>query len=787
MERVDFSQGWLFSQEGDLEILPVDIPHDAMIHEARDMASPGGSANAYFPGGRYVYEKTFHAPDEWQQKTIIFEFEGIYRNSQILINGQIAGGRPYGYLGFYVRASELLKLGQTNTIRVEVDNSQLPNSRWYSGSGIFRPAHLLIGGQDYIDPDGIQVTTVSVDPAVIRVESRVSKGSVMVEILDGDERVAAGEGRSVELKIDQARLWSDETPYLYTCRVQLFNEDKIIDHASVHFGIRQITWSSHGLFINGHRTMLRGGCVHHDNGILGACAYDEAEERRIRIIKQAGFNAIRISHNPASSAMLRACDRMGLYVIDETWDMWYIHKTKFDYASEFAACYQQDIELLVRRDYNHPSVIMYSIGNELTEPYQEKGQQLTRDIVAQFHALDTSRPVSAGINLMIISLASRGKGIYDEEKGGRKDQDKPQRTGSLFFNMITSMVGTSMNKAANSDQADRVTSPCLDALDIAGYNYASGRYPLEGAKHPDRVLYGSETFPQDIAANWAMVEKYPYLIGDFMWTAWDYLGEAGIGGWSYRKEDAQFEKPYPWLLANTGAIDILGYPGAQAHYAAIVWRHEQRPYIGVRPLNHPGEKLYKSTWRWTNAIDSWSWQNCTGNPAEIEIYSAAYQVELLLNGRSLGKKKPKACKTMYKTRYTPGIIRVVAYDRYGQVVGESELQSATGQIKPRLKPEKMIACPGEVVFIPIEIADDHGIVESNADQKLTLTVEGGKLLGFGSANPCSIERFDSGTYTTYFGRAMAAVKVGMSGCLTMNLVDSQHQSRSVTIKIEAEP
>ncbi len=332
--------------------------------------------------------------------------------------------------------------------------------------------------------------------------------------------------------------------------------------------------------------------------------------------------------------MLEACDRLGMYVVDETWDMWYSHKSKYDYATIFAENYQDDIKTLVDRDFNHPSVIMYSIANEVSEPYQQKGVQLAREMVDTIHAMDQNRAVTAGINLFIIHRASKGQGIYKEE-GGREETQrsgKKKASGSLFFNIMASMIGNSMNKMANSKQADLVTTPVLDLLDIAGYNYGSGRYPLEGTAHPDRVLVGAETFPQDIFKNWQMVKQYPYLVGDFMWTSWDYLGEAGMGAWTYTDDAKSFEKPYPWRVAGCGAIDILGNPDAASAYAATVWGLRSTPYIGVAPVNHSGQKLTRAVWRGTNAIASWAWQDCEGRRAEIEVYSDAAEVELLLNG-----------------------------------------------------------------------------------------------------------------------------------------------------------
>ena len=784
MKRIDFNKNWTFAKSGNNDISIVDLPHDAMIHETRDPGSAGGSAHAFFPGGVYSYEKSFFVSDEWRNLTMIFEFEAVYRNSKVFLNGQPAGGRPYGYTHFWVKTDGLLKYGEENVIRVVADNSELPNSRWYSGSGIFRPVSLLQGGKAYIEPCGVRVSTVSTAPAKIRVETNTVGGDdVQVEILDGAEVIAAGHGAELELTLEKARLWTAETPNLYQCRITLLDKGQLADLETVGFGIRTITWSNQGLFINGEETLLRGGCVHHDNGILGACAFPEAEERRVRIMKEAGFNAIRSSHNPASRAMLAACDRYGVYMIDETWDMWYLHKSMHDYAGTFINEYEEDIRTLVWRDYNHPSVIMYSIGNEVSEPYQEKGIKLTRQMVSLFHELDSTRPVTAGINLMIINMASKGRGIYKEDGSGLGNQKKQQKTGSLLFNIIASMVGPRMNKSGNSDGVDKVTTPCLDALDIAGYNYGSGRYPLEKTKHPDRLIYGSETFPQTIAANWAMVKKYPYLIGDFMWTGWDYLGEVGAGGWSYRPEDTGFEKPYPWLIAGAGAIDILGRIDAEAHYAAAVWGLAHKPFIGVRPVNQPGKRVVKSVWRWTNARESWSWQGCDGNKAEVEVYADAASIELLLNGKSLGRKKINAFKTMFKTKYQPGVLKAIAYDAAGDKLSESELKTATGTIRAAIRPEKSSAITEELVFVNVDLVGDNGVTEVNADRRLTVSVDGGSLLAFGSANPCTEDRFDTGSCTSYFGRTLAVVRAVQPGQMVVRVSGEGFAEAAAVIEI----
>ena len=758
MQKSNFNTGWKYAKQGE-SLQPVTLPHDAMIHQVRDAANPSGSAQAYFPGGSYQYEKTFTVPTEWEGQHIVLQFEGVYKNAKVFINGKEAGGTVYGYTPFFVFPNDLLKFGEENTITVTCENKDQPESRWYSGAGIYRPVWLWTGNAAHIEPEGVRITTVSVDKPKIRVTTTAAGGEVSVEILDGENILATGSGADVTIDIPGAELWSADNPKLYTCRVKLMTDGKVVDTAEETFGIRQITWNNKGFYINGVSTLLRGGCVHHDNGILGAATYDESEHRRVKMLKDAGFNAIRAAHNPCSRAMLDACDRLGMYVMDESWDMWFHHKNRYDYAGQWRENYKIDLLAMVSRDYNHPSVIMYSIGNEVSEPAKEEGVEKAREMVQLLHKEDPTRPVTGGFNLMIISSAKKGKGIYDEEGGGRDESgDKAmQGMNSTLFNMVTNMVGTGMNKAANSKKADEATSPLLDSLDMAGYNYASGRYPLEGKAHPDRLIFGSETFPQDIAKNWEMVRQYPYLVGDFMWTAWDYLGEVGLGAWGYAPDSKGFNKPYPWLLADTGAMDILGDSNGELFMAQAAWGLLDVPRIAVQPVNHPGVKPAKMVWRGTNAIPSWSWKDCEGNKAVIEVYINSPMVELFLNGKSLGKKKVKGCKAVFKTKYQPGELKAVAYDSAGRPVGTGSLNSAIGETAIVVAPEKETVKSGEIVYVDVSMMGENGVVESNADRKLTVNVTGGKLLAFGSANPRTEERFDSGSYTTYYGKALAVI------------------------------
>ena len=756
MKKINFNDSWRCNGS------PVTLPHDAQILEKRSAdASNGG--HGYFPGGVYTYEKTFTAPADWEGRKVLVEFEGVYKNSTVSLNGKVIGGHKYGYTTFTVELT-VLHYGVENTLTVVADNSQLPNSRWYSGAGLYRPVWLHIGGEKRIEYQGVKITTVSISPAIVRVETQAT-GDVSVEILDGETIVATGSGPVCEMEIPGAKLWSAENPNLYTAKVSCGS-----DVVAEKFGIRKIEWSNQGLLINGRKTLLRGGCVHHDNGILGAATYDESEWRRVRILKEAGFNAIRSAHNPTSRAMLEACDHYGMYMMDETFDMWYNRKNKFDYGCDFEKNWRDDTAAMVRRDYNHPSVIFYSIGNEVAEPVEQKGLDYGKQQIELIHSLDTTRPVTCGLNLMIIGRAAKGQGIYQDgemnTEATSKKENADTQNASLMFNMIAFFVGTGMNKGGNSPKVDALATPIIDALDIAGYNYGSGRYPLEEKQHPERIIFGSETFPQDIYKNWQQVKQHPYILGDFMWTSWDYLGEAGIGAWSYTG-GMPFNRPYPWVLAGAGVIDILGNPDASCRYASTVWGLEKAPRIGVKPVNHPGVRVSKSVWRGTNAIESWAWHGCDGNKAEIEVYSDAAAVELLLNDKSLGRKKLKEMKAIFHTRYASGTLTAVAYDAMGREISRRDLVSATGEAKVAVKPEVTTAKPGEIIYVPVEIVGENGVVESNADRRLCVSVDGGELLAFGSANPCHEEQYHTGTFTTYYGRALAVIRAGQSGSVSI--------------------
>lgn len=762
-EQSDFNRDWMFWTDTRTTPLVLDLPHDAMQTETRSNDVPEGRHNGFYPGNMYHYEKTFKVSSDLLQKHVTLNFEGAYRNSKVFVNGKEAGGYRYGYMPFDVCLDGLLVAGE-NTIRVDVDNSQMPNSRWYSGAGIYRPVHLTVQEQQYIEE--VRISTMSIAPATISVETSHQGGEVSVSIYDGHEQVASAEGDHVELKIPNAKLWSADHPNLYKAVVELKKNGKTIEKLEKTFGIREISWSAQGFKVNGQDVLLKGGCLHHDNGILGAAEYDDAALRKVAILKEYGFNAIRSSHNPLSESMLKACDELGMYVMDELWDMWYITKTKYDYSKDFYANYQEDIRHFVKKDFNHPSVVMYSIGNEVAEPYEEKGVELAKELVSRLHQVDSTRPVTAGINLMIIFARGLGMDVFAQEFD-ESSKEEPKEMSSEQYNQMMEASSQQMLQAVVYPPADTATTPVLDALDIAGYNYASLRYPLEGSLHPNRIVVGSETFPHQLAENWAMVEKFPYVIGDFMWTAWDYLGEVNIGGWLYSDDANVTNKVYPWKLSGAGALDLIGNPTGEALLAKAVWLKDNKPYIGVRPIHK--EQLFKSQWRGTNSIPSWSWRGCEGMQTVVEVFTSAQTVKLYLNDKLIGEQEVNNHLASFDVTYEPGILKAVSIDANGKEY-EQALTSDTGKVKVSIEPEKSSYKVGELAFVNINLVGENGIVESKADRELTVTVEGGELLGFGSQALITEASFQDGKYPTYYGQSQAVIRSFKPGIVKIHVV-----------------
>ena len=768
---LDFNDNWTFHKEGETLSVPVTLPHDAMLTEKRRASALGDKNNGFFPGGVYVYEKHFAVDGDDLGKSFVLHFDGVYQNCTVSVNGREAGRHRYGFTAFDVDISDLVCTGK-NTVTVCVDNSLQPNCRWYTGSGIYRPVTLLVRNRNYIKR--LKIRTVSTDPAVISVDTDANQ----VLVYDGETLVASGEPG--ELTIPDAELWSAETPHLYTCKVLTPDEERI-----VRFGIRELKWNAeNGLTVNGETVKLRGGCIHHDHGVLGACEYQESEFRRIRILKENGFNAVRVSHNPASQILLDACDEIGMYVLDEAFDGWYTPKTYHDYARWFLEDWQNDLKALVESAYNHPSVIMYSLGNEVTETAEEKGVELCgrmRDLV---RSMDDTRPVTAGINVLLDVYASRGIGIY-KDKGNYRPEPLPEngrfrekRSGSAFFNYWTEKLGGLMFSMSKGKTAERVVKNIAEKLDVTGLNYASSRYDLDAEKYPERLMLGTETMSGDLPYNWERVEKYPQLLGDFVWAAWDYLGETCMG-WYYPSYTG-----LP-LLSGQGMIDITGLPLAQMAFMQTVWGLRKEPYIGVRPLNHANETPVTGAWQFTNALASWTWHGYEGTKATVEVYAKAEKVRLTLNGAEIGTRTVKDCKAIFTVPYTPGTLLAETLDDKGNVLAFSELKTGGEETLLSVRPEKAIVRPGEVFYVPVEFTDEQGVLKPFIEQKVEIHAGNAVLLGFGSALTKTDEVFGKPYHDTYRGRALAVFRAGSEGTIEITVKSKGYPDTTAAVEVRS--
>ncbi|WP_373118658.1 glycoside hydrolase family 2 TIM barrel-domain containing protein [Ruminococcus sp. Marseille-P328] len=779
--KLSFNENWICYKTGEKEdAFAVTLPHDAMQLDERRETSAGGVNTGWYEAQDYTYEKTFTLPEEAKEEKVILEFEGVYRKATVYINDEKVAYHSYGYLGFYVDATKHVKFGEENVIRVEVINHDQPNSRWYSGTGIYRPVWLYTVPKKHLRFDSVKITTLDYKEPKIRVEAWPNEaGEVKVEILErkvnqgvsktenevdlADNIVAMeilqADGKcSCELALPGAKLWSPEAPNLYTCRVT-FGDD-VQEEA---FGIRMVSCTPEkGLQINGKNVLLKGGCIHHDNGLLGACAYEFAERRKIRILLDAGYNAIRSAHNPCSKALLRACDEMGMLVMDEYIDGWYIHKTKYDYADEILDNYRKDLKDMVDKDYNHPSIIMYSTGNEVSETAQKKGIALTKSLTDRLHELDSTRPVSCGINIFFNFLSSMGFGVYSDKKADEAAENakKKKAVGSEFYNTVAGIFGAGfMKTGATLYPCDVKTRDAYANMDVAGYNYGIKRYRHDLKKYPKRIILGSETFCADAYQFMQEAKRDKRIIGDFVWAAQDYLGEVGIGAWEYKDYAPRFDGGCGWVSAGSGRIDLTGKPLGEMAYTRVAFELEDLA-IAVMPVDHTKDVHSPSAWKMTNAMESWSWDGCDGNAAKVEVYTRADHVKLYVNGDCVGTKKPKNdCKVFFDTTYHNGEIKAVAYDANGNVIAEKSLKTAGKETVLRAEPElTKVNADSDLCYVRMRYTDENGETKPLARGRIKLEVEGGELLAFGSACPYYPERYQSDETNTYYGEALAIIR-----------------------------
>ncbi len=735
MLKTDLNTGWFCREIPGGSPYEVTLPHDASIRKRRTADEKSGSAGGYFPTVDLEYTKEFTLPEGVRHAWI--RFDGAYQNAEVYMDGVPVAREPHGYIPF-LAPIETGGREETHRVRVTLASGAAPNSRWYAGCGIYREVCLLTGGEVCIDPQGAKITPIS-DGEASRVE--VSAGIIgsvgpdltaTIDILDGAGTVAATASAAVEggqvnctLPLAYPHLWSCSDPTLYRCILTLYKNNEQVDTVISRFGFRSIRLDREkGFLLNGVPLKLRGGCVHHDNGLLGAAAWPDAERRKVRLLAQNGFNAVRTAHNPPSTAFLDACDEAGILVIDEFTDMWNWGKNLYDYHLHFAAWWKKDLAAMLARDYNHPSVVFWSIGNEIPERDGSLGgYEITRKMCSFIRSIDPTRFITAGLNNI-----------------------SPRRAQMLEANLA--------RDSAETDCFDLKSRETLAPLDAAGYNYMFRRYGKDLAKYPERFIIGTESVAQEVRENEAAVQSHPRVLGDFLWSAIDYLGEAGLGSIRADGTVTGYFEGYPWRLANCGDLDITGWKRPQSYLRDAVWGRLDKPYICVQPpwrYDSDGQLAY---WAFPERCSCWDFPKYVGQRLRVFVYSDAVSITLKLNGKTVGQQKVESFEAAFELTYESGVLE--ATDDRGRTAA-----IRTPEGKPALQlisDRQAFRQEGELAYIDILLASKNTDRNRFTEEKVNVRITGGKLLALGTASPTSEESFDTHSVTLFDGRAQAIVQ-----------------------------
>lgn len=720
-----FDSDWQFTRNG--KTINVNLPHDWDIYEAPDPATGATKeGGGWYPAGKGEYKKQFKVESgEWKNKRVMLHFEGVYQKAEVFVNGQKAGQHAYGYTPFTVDITQYLyKDKRDNEVVVKVDNSEQPNCRWYSGSGIYRHVWLVTKKQRYIDEWSVKVTTPDIHTVNIKAE-------VVME--DGTRKPI-----EKTIHVEQPRLWSPDDPYLYHTTIEAEG-----DVVPVTYGIRTIEYTAEkGFLLNGKPLKINGACLHHDDGVLGAMAFDAAEIRKVRLMKESGFNLIRTAHNPTTRAFLDACDSLGMLVIGEAFDGWRTAKNPYDYSTLIDSCYQEDIHAMVKRDRNHPSIICWSIGNEVIERKDIRVVTTARKLKQAILEEDNTRPVTEALC------------AWDDDW--------------------------------------EIYDPHFEVLDIGGYNYMIHKHKSDHQRDPKRVMWQTESYPRDAFKNWKLVQEYPYIIGDIVWTGLDYLGESGIGRNYYEGErpgEHWREGGQPdWHGAYCGDVDITGYRKPISIYREMLWKEAyDGEFLSVlsiavkEPDGYHG-KIHQTAWSVWPTWSSWNWPGWEGKPIDVEVYTKAKEVKLYLNDQLIGTKavsEDTEYKAVFTVPYEPGVLRAEAS-------GRGTLLWTKGEpARLRLTPDRrVITADGQdLSFITVEVVDKYGWPCPDAAIPCEASVKGeGSLLAFASADLKDREPYTSSKVTTWKGRALLVVRSTEKKGKAQIRIKSTLPTATITIK-----
>ncbi|WP_346863534.1 glycoside hydrolase family 2 TIM barrel-domain containing protein [uncultured Draconibacterium sp.] len=779
-----FNNDWKFVRDSivgaeksdfdDSNWMSVDLPHDFSImdlpgEDSEDQIGPfskkaiNGNGTGHTMGGTGWYRKSFVLDKSDEGKNVVLKFDGAYMETNVWVNGKKAGINKNGYTPFWFDISSLLNpAGEPNILAVKVDNIGA-NSRWYSGSGLYRNVHLIVTNPVHVGVWGTKITTpeVSSNHALVEMEVTANnetgsdvEAEITVNLKDNKGVIAGSSTQTIvlpansekigknQISVQDPALWSLESPELYNAEVTIKVANKVVDVYTQKFGIRSIEFSAEkGFLLNGKQVLLKGGCLHHDNGYLGAAAFDRAEQRKVELMKENGYNAIRSSHNPLSESFLKACDEIGILVITEFTDMWDSYKNKNDYHRFFNDYWESDLTNMILRGRNHPSIIMWSIGNEIPKKSIAEGVKIGEKLAAKVKELDDTRVTTEGVPNFLIH-------------GGWKN-----------------------------------SKDYFDVVDVAGYNYMEAAYESDHNKYPERVIYASESYPKEAYNYWTAAEKLPYVIGDFVWTAMDYIGEVSVGSSSYKKPEdidkrsfqamdgipeginpdlvfdmmEQMSSPtWPAFLSWCGDLDLMGDKKPQGLYRDVLW---DRSLLEVNVHEPIPDGLVEdlSPWGWPKELPVWDWKGSEGKPLQVRVFTKASNVKLELNGKAIGEKtitEGDQHIAEFQVSYQPGTLTAIALEDGKEIA--RKILSTPGEasaIRLTADSETIKADRNDLSFVKIEVLDENGQLIVQNPVKIKIDVSGnGELIASGNANPSDMASVNNSEINTFRGKAQAIIR-----------------------------
>ena len=756
MKKINFNKCWEFclndGKDWDKSFeseYTVDLPYDFSIIQERKKDALSGASGGFFQCGIGKYKKTFKAT---KNKRYIFLCDGSFGVTEVFVNSSIAYINKFGYNSFYVDITEYLRYDKENEILIRVNNSMQPNARWYAGSGIYRDTFLCECDGPYIDPYGPFVKTMQIingtaylNLSAFYFADKKCNGRFDIEVYENNKKspiykeqkhILAENGRnefSFNFEIPNAKLWDLDNPNMYKARLTLFLDGKKdIDEAP--FGIRTLAYDKeNGFLLNGKETKLRGGCIHHDQGALGASVYAETEYRRVAKLKEAGFNSVRLSHNPQSPYLYEACDRLGMLVIDELFDYWTEGKKENDFHLYFEDNYEKWIDFIVRRNRCHPSIVMWSTGNEIPQKTgRGHGYEIAKSIADNIRKLDTSRPLTH-------ALCS----LWDNSE--EYEREKNENSFS----------------ADKMDYFATATAITADTVDLVGYNYLEYRLEKDLVRFPNRLFINTETFPMSAYTTIKQQLKNKRILGDYVWTAWDYFGETGIGHVEYGEKRGNFLLDYPHHISNCGDIDMIGVRKPQSYYREIAWELRKDPYIAVRPPKLYSTPYFISGWGFYECEESWCFDGYEGQKAQVYVFADCDEIVLYVNGKeeqrsTLGENGVYKFDVIYKK----GSISAQAL-KNGKVIGSHTIYSEDVSEKITLTKEK-IKCKTkndfEIIYIDVEATDKNGARSTQSANEVTFYAEGAEILGTMSADLTFEGTYTQNRCNLNKGRAIVILK-----------------------------